>query len=130
MEDDVLHVEPTAGEDPDDCHGEVGDQEGDVQYRKQIYQVPVSLRNDVLTSMENFEYSLLQGLALFSVTTFSSSNCGPRLLHLPDDDIVEDHQEDGGDDLHDELREDGVDDPGVAPHDLLLRLSLIPAVGA
>ena len=60
MEDAVLHVEPTAGEDPDDCHGEVGDQEGDVQYREQIYQVPVSLRNDVLTSPENFEDSLVK----------------------------------------------------------------------
>ena len=52
----------------------------------------------------------------------------PGFLHFPDDPVVENHQEDGGDDLHDELGEDRVDYPGVTPHYVLLHLGLISAV--
>lgn len=53
---------------------------------------------------------------------------GPGFLYFPDDLIVENHQEDGGDDLHDELGEDSVDYPGVAAHNVLLHLGLVSAV--
>ena len=132
VKDDVVTVDPTAGEDPDDSHGQVGQQEGHVEHTEQVYQILVSLRNNdlLLVSVENPKYSLVSGFVLLLHVIPGSSNSGSCFLHFPDDDVVEDDQKDGGDNLHDELCQDCVDYPGVAAHDFLLGLCLVPAVCA